>query len=1123
MSDDIIDFYKKATEPLEEQVISEPIIEDNIPTPEEPFDKFLVQLAEKLKTDKKPEAIEKALEQTALETTNEGDDTFAKFLNNFAVIVKDDKNVRKDEIVKEATIDFIDKLKNEKIEVIEPVIEVTKPVIKRSHKIPDKFKDKIPVVEDVSTDRFFNREETKKENKYVNELKTADKSKKIPEKISKNTDLKSLIEKQVRESVSKIKQELGHELMTAGGGGTVAVQYANGGIMNGDLNVTGRYLSGGTDLATIFTGGGGSANMLLAGSQELILNTDGSISFPNNVIRPPDETVLHLTSETKNLTSYTEIALSPYGFFAYDGNSNSITFDSVDNAITLTTLNSSEWIFDKHGYLTGPNNVLTINGDVNILGSILSGGHDLFTLFNIVTSSSVTAIQTLNYNPNTYLLSISNGNSVSLYSIVTAASSAPVNVTFLSSVSSNWNSAYNIATVYANNSASYIASNTLNNTLTAYYTNSSFNNISSTFVINPVLTNTLTAYTANTTTNTLTSQLVTTPVLTNTLSAYTSNTTVNILTSQLIANPVLTNTLSGYLGSNTFNNTLTSYTTNTVLNSLTSQLITTSVLTNTLSAYGTNNISTSAFVTNSVFSNTLTAYTTNTTVNTLTSQLVSTPVLTNTLSAIITSPVLTNSLTAYTANTVTSSLTSQLVTSPVLTNTLSAIVTNSVLTNTLTAYTSNTTNNTLTAQLITSPVLTNTLTGYVSNNTFSSTLTAYTVNTTTNTLTSQLVTTPVLTNTLTGYPANSVLNNSLSGSVYWQNTYTTVTANSGSWNSAYTFANTNSAAATFTTSLSAPLISAVYFYGDGSNLKNLPTVGGGGTTAGALLSTLNGNFTALNANVTFNTLSATNLSAVYFYGDGSNLKNLPSSGNATGAYVPLSGGTMTGGLSTVSVSANQFYGSGSESVLSDGLGNNNTGNGANTLSLNFTNGVFVGGSGTLSVSSNFTSPSASITILNATTINNNIGIPVSQYLTTGSSPITGLLSFFNTSDTLAANGIYEILYNVYYSKNISNGSIVYIISGSNIFTSAAADYIQTISGGLQTNGAPTMAGVVTASTAAVTLPVTPSLTFNSNHNGIIRVSLLNSNNINTVYLALSTNSGTSSPLAGSYRKITRIA
>jgi len=55
-------------------------------------------------------------------------------------------------------------------------------------------------------------------------------------------------------------------------------------------------------------------------------------------------------------------------------------------------------------------------------------------------------------------------------------------------------------------------------------------------------------------------------------------------------------------------------------------------------------------------------------------------------------------------------------------------------------------------------------------------------------------------------------------------------------------------------------------------------------------------------------------------------------------YVKLSGDTMTGGLSAVALSANDIYGTSSQSVFTDG--SSLAGNGAGTLTLNYTNGIF---------------------------------------------------------------------------------------------------------------------------------------------------------------------------------------
>jgi len=50
------------------------------------------------------------------------------------------------------------------------------------------------------------------------------------------------------------------------GGGTVAAQFANGGVMNGDLTINGNILSGGNNLVNVFAGeGGGDDNPINAG------------------------------------------------------------------------------------------------------------------------------------------------------------------------------------------------------------------------------------------------------------------------------------------------------------------------------------------------------------------------------------------------------------------------------------------------------------------------------------------------------------------------------------------------------------------------------------------------------------------------------------------------------------------------------------------------------------------------------------------------------------------------------------------------------------------------------------------------------------------------------------------
>jgi hypothetical protein len=430
VSDEIINFYKKVSDteepqkPIEEQKETPAPV---LPQPDEPFDKFLLELAEKLKTEKvitekQQETFEEQIKQPVLEEDKNSDDPFKKFIGSFANIIKQDELVNREENIKEATINFINKLKEQPEE---PFIIDDQPLVKTKKKyLPPKIKQKVdklpqavkkeePVVAEQADEPV--KEEPKPENKYVQELKTGDKSnKKIPEKIKSVSDIKSIVEKQVAEILSRYPN-LG---FTGGGGGTNAIQYAKGGTMDGDLNVTGKYLSGGVDISTLFsTGGGGAADRLLAGTETLILCSDGTLVLPlSSTIRPPDGIILNLESEDPDLSSYTRIMLSPYAFFAYDSEGNSITFDKFDNAIVLTSEDKHEWTFNKEGVLVGPGNKLTVTS-LSSLGKILSGDRDLADIFLTTETDS----QTLSFDDISEVLSISNGNSVALSSIKEAA------------------------------------------------------------------------------------------------------------------------------------------------------------------------------------------------------------------------------------------------------------------------------------------------------------------------------------------------------------------------------------------------------------------------------------------------------------------------------------------------------------------------------------------------------------------------------------------------------------------------------------------------------------------------------------------------------------------------------
>ena len=427
MSDEIIEFYKKVKEPEESQ---KPIEEQKetqvpeIPKTDEPFDRFLLELAEKLQkekviTEKQQETFVEQIKEPVSTNPNEND-PFKNFIGSFANILKEDELVNREENIKEATINFINKLKEQPEEpfvIKDEIIVKAKQkkylpptIAKKVQKLPQPVKKEEPVVEEQAD------EPVRDENAYVKELKTSDKTnKKLPEKVKNVSDIKSIVEKQVAEILSRYPN-LG---FTGGGGGTNAVQYALGGNMDGDLNVSGAvnastFLSGGVNLANILSSTSSEADRLISGSASLVLNSDGSVSFPNNFIVAPDGEILNMESETDTieLSGFTRISLSPYAFFAYNNEGDSITFAADDNTIILTSRDEHEWAFNNQGVLVGPHGALTVNS-LSSLGRILSGDKDLTEIF----LTSETDSQTLTYTASSYELSISNGNTVSLASL----------------------------------------------------------------------------------------------------------------------------------------------------------------------------------------------------------------------------------------------------------------------------------------------------------------------------------------------------------------------------------------------------------------------------------------------------------------------------------------------------------------------------------------------------------------------------------------------------------------------------------------------------------------------------------------------------------------------------------
>ena len=262
---------------------------------------------------------------------------------------------------------------------------------KLGEKLQEELLEKEPTSEDVDED--VAEEIEIHNNNYVSELRKTDKpfNKKV---LKENEEITNIISEQIQDEIGKVKTQISR-MAIEGGGGSVAVQYAKGGTMNGDLNVTGKYLSGGIDLSTLIGSGGeglsGTTDRLVSGTEVFKLNTDGTFNFPNNIITPQDEVILTLES-TKVLDNYyNRLALSPHGFFASDHNGNSITIDSTDNEILIDSNDTYFWKFNNQGALEGPFGTLNVSGNLSASNVVYaSGGNsDLWnSTYTTVSSNS---------------------------------------------------------------------------------------------------------------------------------------------------------------------------------------------------------------------------------------------------------------------------------------------------------------------------------------------------------------------------------------------------------------------------------------------------------------------------------------------------------------------------------------------------------------------------------------------------------------------------------------------------------------------------------------------------------------------------------------------------------------
>jgi len=334
----------------------------------------------------------------------------------------------------ESFVNFIDKLKDiivnppvkkpiEKIITIqgtvpESVIEPVSPVPKVKVTTPNAYIEQLdknnakPVIVD-SNDY----------TKELDKLSTSIAGEHSPEKLSQITKL-------LEEYIDKRLKKVAVMAEYAGGGGSVAVQYAKGGTMDGDLNVTGQYLSAGVNINTLFGTGGGQGDAAVdslvrtnSGNWDTAYNVSTSYqnisgSFATNTLLRSTSALLTPLSITNDLTGslvtntafnnyQTNIAASTATLLpisVYQSNSGSFaTLDFVSNNFFNLT----------GGIISG---ATRINNNLTVFGNLTATGTTTFanTVFSVTSALSVIHIGS---GPAMYIGNSGDGDIASFYDL----------------------------------------------------------------------------------------------------------------------------------------------------------------------------------------------------------------------------------------------------------------------------------------------------------------------------------------------------------------------------------------------------------------------------------------------------------------------------------------------------------------------------------------------------------------------------------------------------------------------------------------------------------------------------------------------------------------------------------
>lgn len=315
----------------------------------------------------------------------------------------------------------------------------------------------------------------------------------------KKEDLTSL-KKQLEERINTESANLKKYVAGYGGGGAVAQQLAAGGTINGTLNIArGQILSGGIDLADIFTGGGGSGYQTLTfteSSAQLTISPNGNTvslsalsgggggTATGAYLPLSGGTVTGTTIFTGTLSAtlieaisanFTVIDIKQYELsgFNVEGNvtvSGIISSNNIVNAnggnsnnwnSTYTTLNVNSGSWDSVYSTVNSNSATDWNYQGSDIKALTANWENTYTDFSSQSSSNVSVYSTVNSK---------SGSWNSVYSSFNAQSGA--NASVYSSVNSNsasWDNVY--STVNSNSATQWNYQGTDIKALTANWQN----------------------------------------------------------------------------------------------------------------------------------------------------------------------------------------------------------------------------------------------------------------------------------------------------------------------------------------------------------------------------------------------------------------------------------------------------------------------------------------------------------------------------------------------------------------------------------------------------------------------------------------------------------------------------